>query len=46
MQTPKHLEAKAAYSKWPNGYQVVISQVMRVYGDGAIPHPTSSFVNI
>jgi hypothetical protein len=46
MQNPKHLEAKAAYSKWLNGYQVVISQVMRVYGDGAIPHPTSSFVNI
>jgi heme-degrading monooxygenase HmoA len=45
MQHPKHLEAKAAYSKWLKGYQVVISQVVRVYGDGAITHPTTSFVN-
>jgi heme-degrading monooxygenase HmoA len=42
---PVHLEAKAAYSKWLNGYQVVISQVIRAYGDGALPHPTSSFTN-
>jgi hypothetical protein len=45
MQHPKHLEAKAAYSKWLKGYQVVISQVVRAYGDGAITHPTTSFVN-
>lgn len=42
---PKHLEAKAAQSKWLNGYQVVISQVIRAYGDGAFPHPVSSFTN-
>ncbi|MGA7596004.1 MAG: antibiotic biosynthesis monooxygenase [Gallionella sp.] len=42
---PKHLEAKAAQSKWLNGYQVVISQVVRAYGDGAFPHPASSFTN-
>ena len=42
---PKHLEAKAAQSKWLNGYQVVISQVIRAYGDGAFPHPASSFTN-
>ena len=42
---PQHLKAKAAQSKWLNGYQVVISQVLRVYGDDAIPHPTDSFTN-
>ena len=45
MKNPKHLEAKAAQAKWLNGYQVIISQVMRAYGDGAIPHPTSAFSN-
>jgi heme-degrading monooxygenase HmoA len=43
MKHPKHLEAKAAQSNWLNGYQVIISQVLRAYGDGAILHPTSSF---
>ncbi|MGA8862312.1 MAG: antibiotic biosynthesis monooxygenase [Gallionella sp.] len=42
---PSHMEAKAAQSKWLNGYQVVISQVIRAYGDGAFPHPTASFTN-
>jgi heme-degrading monooxygenase HmoA len=42
---PKHLEAKAAQSKWLNGYQVVISQVIRAYGDGTFLHPVSSFTN-
>jgi heme-degrading monooxygenase HmoA len=42
---PKHLEAKAAQSKWLNGYQVVISQVIRAYGDDAFPHPASTFTN-
>lgn len=45
MKHPKHLEAKAAQSKWLNGYQVVISQVLRSYGDGLILHPTASFIN-
>ena len=33
MQHPAHLEAKAAQAQWLNGYQVVISQVLRTYGD-------------
>jgi heme-degrading monooxygenase HmoA len=45
MKSPKHLEAKAAQSKWLNGYQVVISQVIRAYGDGAFSHPASAFKN-
>lgn len=43
MKHPKHLEAKANQSNWLNGYQVVISQVLRAYGDGIISHPTASF---
>jgi hypothetical protein len=45
MNHPKHIEAKAAQSNWLNGYQVVISQVIRAYGDGTISHPTASFTN-
>ena len=30
---PKHLEAKAAHEKWLAGYRVVISQVIKTYGD-------------
>ena len=33
MQHPVHLQAKAAQSNWLDGYQVVISQVLRSYGD-------------
>lgn len=32
-QHPAHLLAKANQGKWLNGYQIVISQVLRVYGD-------------
>lgn len=42
---PKHLEAKAAQSNWLNGYQIIIAQVIRAYGDGAISHPTTAFIN-
>jgi len=45
MKHPKHLEAKAAQANWLNGYQVVISQVLRAYGDGTIAHPTAAFIN-
>lgn len=33
IQHPKHLEAKAAQEKWLDGYQVIISQVLKSYGD-------------
>lgn len=45
MKNPQHLEAKAAQANWLNGYQVIISQVLRAYGDGAIPHPTSTLTS-
>ena len=37
---PKHVEAKREYARWYRGYQIVISQVVRSYGDGAYPHFT------
>lgn len=42
MNNPQHLEAKRRYGEWLSGYRVVISQVMRTYGDGAIAHPSSN----
>lgn len=30
---PRHLEAKAAQGNWLAGYQVIISEVIRTYGD-------------
>lgn len=41
MKHPRHLEAKAAQAKWLNGYQVIISEVLRTYGDGRLDHPAS-----
>lgn len=38
IQHPAHREAKAAQSNWLNGYQVIISEVIRTYGDGALEH--------
>ena len=35
-----HKTAKAQYSRWYKGYQVIISEIARSYGDGSIEHPT------
>lgn len=43
MKNPKHIEAKNAQEKWLNGYQVIVSEVIRVYGDGKISHPAAGF---
>ena len=37
---PHHLEAKKQYSRWYDGYHIVVSEVLRSYGDDAIPHLT------
>lgn len=37
---PAHLEAKREYKRWYRGYHVVISEVLRCYGDGALAHIT------
>jgi len=39
VQHPAHLEAKHRQAQWLNGYQVVIAEIVRTYGDGGIPHP-------
>lgn len=39
MKHPAHIAAKQRQALWLNGYQVVIAQVIRSYGDGGIPHP-------
>jgi heme-degrading monooxygenase HmoA len=41
MQHPMHLQAKAAQANWLDGYQVVISQVLRTYGDAVLSHPAA-----
>jgi heme-degrading monooxygenase HmoA len=41
-RNPEHLQAKAAQSRWLDGYQVVIAQVLRTYGDFKLGHPTSA----
>ena len=37
---PRHLEAKRQYSRWYAGYHIVVSEVVRSYGDGFFPHIT------
>jgi heme-degrading monooxygenase HmoA len=43
MAHPSHQEAKRRYSEWLSGYQVVISQVLRSYGDRTMDHPAAGF---
>ncbi len=42
MRDPRHVEAKKSQSKWLDGYQVVIAQVLHSYGDARLPHPTAA----
>ncbi len=37
---PRHLEAKKKYDHWYGGFHVVISEVVKSYGDGAFDHLT------
>lgn len=39
IQHPAHIVAKERQAQWLNGYQIVIAEVVRVYGDGGIAHP-------
>ena len=34
----KHLEAKKQYQRWYDGYHIVISEIIRSYGDDRIDH--------
>lgn len=42
MQHPAHREAKAGQERWLDGYQVVIAEVLRCYGDARLDHPLAS----
>jgi len=37
---PDHIEAKRRYHEWYRGYHIVIADVVRSYGDGALSHFT------
>jgi len=37
---PTHREAKRQYKRWYDGYHIVISQILKSYGDGTIEHFT------
>lgn len=39
-RNPHHLEAKRQYARWYDGYHIVISEIVRSYGDETIPHFT------
>ena len=41
MQHPAHQQAKQNNRNWLAGYQVIIAEVKRAYGDGSIAHPTA-----
>ncbi len=41
MKHPSHIQAKQQHTRWLNGHQVVVAQVISSYGDGGIPHPLS-----
>ena len=37
---PTHQQAKRQYARWYNGYHIVVSEVIRSYGDGTLAHIT------
>ena len=43
IEHPAHRSAKQNQARWLNGYQIVIAEVLRTYGDGHIHHPLASF---
>lgn len=46
MQHPQHLQAKQHYAEWLTAYQVIVSQVLRAYGDKQLEHPTTHLAQI
>ena len=42
IQHPAHREAKAAQANWLDGYQVIIAEVLRAYGDAGFAHPAAA----
>lgn len=46
MKHPSHIQAKQSQSRWLDGYQVVIAQVLGSYGDGGIAHPLAGQASV
>ena len=42
VRDPRHRQAKQQQGQWLGGYQVIISQVLRSYGDSRLPHPLNT----
>jgi len=42
IEHPAHISAKQNQARWLSGYQIVIAEVLRTYGDGNIQHPLAS----
>lgn len=43
IEHPDHVRAKQQQARWLDGYQIVIAQVVRTYGEGNIEHPLAPF---
>jgi len=41
-RNPQHLEAKRDYQRWYKGFHIVISEVLRSYGDDNLGHITAN----
>lgn len=37
---PRHMEAKREHARWYRGYHIVVAEIVRSYGDGALAHAT------
>jgi heme-degrading monooxygenase HmoA len=37
---PKHVEAQREYKRWYKGFHIVVAEVIKSYGDGALTHIT------
>ncbi len=46
INNPVHQQAKAAQAQWLDGYQVIVAQVLRSYGDGRLDHPCAQLSQV
>ena len=45
-QAVEHRQAKAAYGRWYDAYQVVVAEIRTVYGDGRLDHITAPIAKV
>ena len=46
MDNPSHIIAKAKQGDWLKGYQVIISQILKTYGDSTIDLPIAKISKV